>query len=97
MSKFYKCDVCGKEISYGIGEKARGLIWGEVQQAGPGTKAHINYQNEKDKGYEKDFKDVFYEDVCPCCMGQIVGLVDFIQKRGLESGEMIMFTKGGSK
>lgn len=78
MSKFYKCDICGKELSYGVGETARGLMWGKVQPAGPGVNAHVVYKKESE--------DFFLEDVCPDCMEKII---EYIKNMNNESQDMI--------
>lgn len=94
MSKFYKCDICGKELSYGVGETARGLIWGKVQPAGPGVNAHVVYKKESE--------DFFLEDVCPDCMEKIMEKVEEIKntleiKRPRVSYKKYYDQKGESK
>lgn len=82
MSKYYKCDICGKELSYGVGETARGLIWGKVQPAGPGVNAHVVYKEKSE--------DFFLEDVCPDCMAKIMEYIPIIRlfKRGITIEEI---------
>ena len=78
--KINKCDICGKELSYGVGETARGLIWGKVQPAGPGVNAHVVYKKEsQNKDDFKDYKDFFLEDVCPACMAKLISCIEYIQ------------------
>lgn len=71
MSKFYKCDVCGKEISYGVGDKARGLMWGGYSPAGPGTNAYVSYK--------KNSEDILLEDVCPECMDKVMKHIETLK------------------
>ena len=64
MSLIRKCDVCKKEIVYGIDEKARGLVWGQYKPDEAGKKPFIFYS--------KNDKDILLEDVCPECMEKIM-------------------------
>lgn len=72
MSKFYKCDICGKEISYGVGDKARGLIYGPYIPAIAGQKACVTYTENSD--------DIEFKDVCSDCMSRIIRYIECINK-----------------
>lgn len=72
MSTFRKCDICKKEISYGVDEKARGLIWGKYYPPRPGVKPHVAY-------IEKE-EDIKLDDVCPDCMDKIMETINGIKE-----------------
>lgn len=71
MSMLRKCDICGKDIILGVGDKARGLIWGKYNPPGPGQKPLVIYIGDK--------KDIKFDDVCEDCMEKIMEKVEEIK------------------